>query len=75
MGISENVTVNKTNIRNPLFVIKFKLIYLDKKSSITKVYLGTCWYNKSCIKALLTPDNIKLIPDNTRITFPMRINY
>jgi len=75
MGISKNVTVNKTNIRNPSFLVKFKLIYLDKKSSITKVYLGIRWYNKPCIKALLTPDNIRIIPDNTRITFPMRINY
>jgi len=40
------------------FLIKCKLIYIDRKRGLTRVYLRSLWYNKSCIKALQSPECI-----------------
>jgi len=36
-----------------IILVKYTLTYMGKKSSLTRIYLKSPWYNKSCIKTLL----------------------
>jgi len=54
-------------------IVKYKLIYMKKKSSLMKVYLRSP-YNKPCIKALFTQTSLYLFRKN-RIHCMNRIHW
>jgi len=56
-GNAKDVTACEANTQSESqsSLVKYKLRYIDKKSSITRTYLGSIWYNKPCINALLKP--------------------
>jgi len=57
MDAPEDVSGCETNAQSDI-IISSKIqtdIQIDKKNSLTRVYLKSLWYNKLCTKILLTP--------------------
>jgi len=61
---NEDVTARPIHNRNLSSLVKYRLIYLDKKSIITRVYLRNSMYNQLCIQALLTPEQDRIFHAN-----------
>jgi len=63
MNTSEDVSICKTNWIL-LSLLKYKLTYIEKKSSLTRVYLKRPRYNKSYMKSLLTIEKDRISHTN-----------
>jgi len=66
MNAPEDISGCETNAQSDI-IISSKTqtdIQIDKKNSLIRVYLKSLWYNKLCIKILLTPGHNYLSCEN-----------